>query len=229
LEFKEKYKFIAHNAKGFDSHFILKEIILRGMKPYTVYNGTKLMCLNIHAVNLACAKDFAGNNYTFSNISEFVDWCLEFKEKYKFIAHNAKGFDSHFILKEIILRGMKPYTVYNGTKLMCLEINGHKFIDSCCFMPQPLKDLPRSFGFEELKKGYFPHYFNTSENQDYVGPYPAAEYYGPDTMKETDRAEFYRWYKKLMVCLILKKSYLDIVNQTSTFCVRLVLICEKIT
>ena len=28
--------------------------------------------------------------------------------------------------------------------------------------------LPKSFGLEELKKGFFPHFFNTPENQEVV-------------------------------------------------------------
>ena len=31
----------------------------------------------------------------------------------------------------------------------------------------------------ELKKGYFPHLFNTPEKQNYVGRIPAKDYYMP--------------------------------------------------
>ncbi|XP_070548560.1 uncharacterized protein [Ptychodera flava] len=36
------------------------------------------------------------------------------------------------------------------------------------------------FELAELHKGYFPHFFNTAENQEYIGPLPDAQYYGPD-------------------------------------------------
>jgi hypothetical protein len=56
-----------------------------------------------------------------------------------------------------------------------------------------LSVLPKAFGLTELKKGWFPHYFNTSENQTYVGPYPDALYYGHDFMSEKERAELLVW------------------------------------
>jgi hypothetical protein len=37
----------------------------------------------------------------------------------------------------------------------------------------PLSEFPKTFGENELKKGFFPHWFNTSENRNYVGEIPA--------------------------------------------------------
>ena len=34
----------------------------------------------------------------------------------------------------------------------------------------PLAAFPKTFGFTELKKGYFPHLFNTREHAEYVEP-----------------------------------------------------------
>lgn len=45
-------------------------------------------------------------------------------------------------------------------------------------MPMSLAKLPNAFGLKELKKGYFPHFFDTPQNQQYVGPLPAEEFYG---------------------------------------------------
>ena len=36
-------------------------------------------------------------------------------------------------------------------------------------MASSLSAFPKTFGLDELKKGYFPHYFNTNKNQNYVG------------------------------------------------------------
>jgi hypothetical protein len=41
-------------------------------------------------------------------------------------------------------------------------------IDSINFLPSALSELPKMFGLEELKKGYFPHLFNRKENQSVV-------------------------------------------------------------
>ena len=47
-----------------------------------------------------------------------------------------------------------------------------------------------------MKKGWFPHYFNNRENQNYVGPYPDAKDYGYDFMGEKERIELVEWLKQ---------------------------------
>ena len=69
-----------------------------------------------------------------------------------------------------------------------------RFIDSINFVSGALTTLPKTFGFPELKKGYFPHLFNTPGNQDYVGSIPAKYYYDPDHMKPKKRTAFLKWY-----------------------------------
>ncbi|XP_070560096.1 uncharacterized protein [Ptychodera flava] len=51
------------------------------------------------------------------------------------------------------------------------------------------------FELNKLHKGYFPHFFNTAENQDYVGPLPDSRYYAPDGMKQHAREKFLKWYE----------------------------------
>ena len=46
----------------------------------------------------------------------------------------------------------------------------------------------------ELRKGYFPHFFNTSANQTYHGDLPDRRYYGPDIMSNDWYRDFQRWY-----------------------------------
>ena len=58
-----------------------------------------------------------------------------------------------------------------------MKASGRIFLDSINHIPGRLADFPKTFGFTELKKGYFPHYFNTPENQNYVGPIPDIKYY----------------------------------------------------
>ena len=50
-----------------------------------------------------------------------------------------------------------------------MKINEYKirFIDSINFVASALASFPKTFGLKELKKGYFPHYFNKPCNQDY--------------------------------------------------------------
>jgi len=49
-----------------------------------------------------------------------------------------------------------------------------RIIHSHNFVASPLSAFPKTFGLYELKKkkGIFPHYFNTNENQNYIGPIP---------------------------------------------------------
>ena len=45
-------------------------------------------------------------------------------------------------------------------------------------------------------KGYFPHHFNTPDNQDYIGKIPDEHYYGVDNMDSDDYTkDFLPWYK----------------------------------
>ena len=78
---------------------------------------------------------------------------------------------------------------------MTVERHLHiKVIDSLNFLPMKLSALPKAFGLEETK-GWFPHYFNTKENQNYVGPYPEANYYGYDFISEKEREALLEWLK----------------------------------
>ena len=56
-----------------------------------------------------------------------------------------------------------------------------------------LKKLPTAFDLPS-KKGEFPHFFNISENFNYVGPMPNVEYYGIDSMSPSNHEEFLKWY-----------------------------------
>ena len=73
-----------------------------------------------------------------------------------------------------------------------------KFIDSLSFIPMKLAAFPKTFGLTELQKGYFLHFFNRAENQEYVGPLPDAKYYDPDGMTPADREKFFAWYNDLV-------------------------------
>ena len=79
---------------------------------------------------------------------------------------------------------------------MLLRVNKYNMniIDSMNFISIGLSKFPKIFGLNELCKGYFPHYFNTTDNFSYVGKYPAKEYYGHDYMNTETRKEFMEWH-----------------------------------
>ena len=73
-------------------------------------------------------------------------------------------------------------------------------------MNAPLSTFPKTFGLKKLKKGYFPHLFNTPENQNYVKLIPSKHYYDPDHMKPEKRTAFLKWYNEQVDVFDFKKE-----------------------
>ena len=166
---------------------------------YIFYDFECTQNTGTHTVNLSIAQDFEGKEYVHNSIEEFCKCFLNDKFKgYTFIAHNAKGYDGIFILKWLIDQGIKPYCIYNGAKITFMELPklSVRFIDSLNFLQMPLKSFPKTFGMNELKKGYFPHYFNKECNKAYIGPMPSKNNYGFNQMKPDERTKFLKWYEE---------------------------------
>ena len=54
-----------------------------------------------------------------------------------------------------------------------------------------LSELPKAFGLQDtLGKGFFPHLFNTLNNQNYIDPILNARYYSPEQMKPEEHERF---------------------------------------
>ena len=71
-----------------------------------------------------------------------------------------------------------------------------RILDSLNFLPMPLASLPKSFGLEELKKGYFPYFYNTVEHQNEVlWSLPDMKFYDPDSMSKDRRKDFLEWHE----------------------------------
>ena len=115
------------------------------------------------------------------------------------IAHNSRSYDSYFLCGYFYKEFLLPKLILNGAKIVSMELEAAeiKFRDSLNFLPMPLKALPKTFGLTELKKGYFPHFFNRKDTQHYVGPLPRVEDYGPDSMSTKERKELLVWYEEL--------------------------------
>ena len=139
---------------------------------------------------------FSGDNTS----TDFGQWLFDEKhQNYTVLAHNMKGFDGYFLLEYLISNSIMPSKIiYAGSKIMHLQVDrglNIKVSDSLNFLPMKLAALPKAFGLEELKKGWFPHHFNRKENQDYVGAYPEPSYYGYDYMSTKDREQFLKWHQ----------------------------------
>ena len=98
---------------------------------YIFYDSEATENTATHKVNLSIVQDFEGNEYVHNSIEEFCKGFINDKFKgYTFIAHNTKE------LKWLINQGIKPYCIYNGAKIMFMEIPklSIRFIDSLNFL-----------------------------------------------------------------------------------------------
>ena len=160
-----------------------------------------------HVANLLCAeRDDRDQCEVFEGeqcVEAFLDW-LEHQSKTDdpdvtrpviAVAHNFQGYDSYFILDEYYKQKICPKQIVNGAKILSMDVGSLKFVDSMAFLQMPLSGFTKAFGLTELKKGFFPHFFNTQENQDYEGVIPAQDYYDPQGMKPARKQEFEAWHK----------------------------------
>ena len=77
----------------------------------------------------------------------------------------------------------------NGQKIMCMRVEHLVFLDSVSFLPFFLRKLPEAFGLT-ASKSLFPHFFNTEENLDYIGPIPVVSYNGVNEIGEGGGTSF---------------------------------------
>ena len=111
------------------------------------------------------------------------------------VFHNLKGFDGMFILHKLYQQQREVVDQLTvGAKVLSFKSGPIKFIDSLCFLPMPLASFPSTFNLTELKKGFFPHLFNTPDHQQYVGRIPDLEFYDPDGMMAKKKEELTRWH-----------------------------------
>ena len=155
-----------------------------------------------HKPNLCIVHDEMGEEWVFSGESTNSDFCkwLFTKEhaNHIFVAHNFQGYDGYFIQNFLNTNGVKYDVIMTGAKIVTLTVPmfNIRFIDSLNFIPMALANFPKTFGLDELRKGYFPHLFNRSENQNYVGPIPSEPYYTPNSMSTKNRKAFQEWHKE---------------------------------
>lgn len=160
-----------------------------------------------HVANLLCAElEDKEEPFVFegeSCVEAFIDWARSLSttndpkitRQVICVAHNFQGYDSYFVLDEFYHQAIRPRQIVNGAKILCMEQGRLKFIDSMAFLPMPLSGLAKAFGLKELKKGFFPHFFNTVDNQTYLGPVPSKDYYDPLGMCPERKKEFEEWHQ----------------------------------
>ena len=131
--------------------------------------------------------------------------------RFSAIAHNAKGFDSIFLLRWLLEN--RPTAdvkvIRTGQKIMQLLVKDYdiRVIDSLNWFQMPLAKLPKTFGLDETKlsKGTFPHLFNIKEHFGYIGPMPDIKNYCPDSLSKDARSKLLAWHADMCaktICLI---------------------------
>ena len=130
-------------------------------------------------------------------VKNFCQWLFTPEHKGCIVvAHNFQGYDGYFINEFLIDNAIHYEIIYRGAKSLSINVPlfNIKFIDSINFIPMSLAKFPKTFGQDELCKGYFPHMFNKDENQNYVGPIPCQNDYGVNFMKPGEREAFMVWH-----------------------------------
>lgn len=152
---------------------------------------------------LWCGEEGEPREITFKGddtLNEFCNWLFsKNNDKAIAIAHNAKAYDSYFLLNHLVSQGIVPEVIMNGGKIISLSTHDPKIIikDSLNFFQMGLAKLPKTFGLQEMKKGYFPHLFNVRANENYIGPIPEKKFYGTRSMMGETLKEFNEWYDKI--------------------------------
>ncbi|XP_054158248.1 uncharacterized protein LOC128956547 [Oppia nitens] len=150
--------------------------------------------------NKSCVKSFFDYLISLSQTADSHN-----NAKVYVFAHNAKGYDSHFLLQELINSNYKkkqPELIMTGMKILKMVYYNIEFIDSLCLFQQPLASLPKSFGFESVvTKGYFPHLFNTEPTEEfiptqYIGRIPDIKYFGIDHMSPSNADSCQKWHEE---------------------------------
>ena len=153
-------------------------------------------CIDVDSVDTPCSVcGIRKWSFWERHVEEFTDYLCKPRnniDKIVAIAHNAKSFDSQFLLNHTIKRKLTPNILFNGTKIICMRVQHFLFMDSLNFLPMALRNFPKAFGLH-AQRGFYPHYFNTMAKLTYVGEYPEVSYYGVDTMKGQERSDFLAW------------------------------------
>ena len=133
-------------------------------------------------------------------LRDFLEWLdtltQEDTRPVNVFAHNFQGYDEYFVANQYHSDNQTVKQIRNGCKLLEVQHDKIRFIDSLSFFQMPLAAFPKTFGLTELKKGYFPHKFNIPDHQEYVGPVPAIDHYKPEVMSPEGRQKFETWHKE---------------------------------
>ena len=197
---------------------VVDEVALRA-EPYIFFDFETTQYLGPHVVNLAVAMyAHSDEPFVFKDLTSFCEWLFrEEHSKCTVFAHNGRGYDFQFIRAWCVSQGRKLTWISNGLKIMTMEDEEFsiKFLDSINFITMPLANFTKTFNLttskdgHELKKGFFPHFFNTPKNiETYIGDVPEFKYFGYSTMKSSGAQDsFIKWHAERQAMVDAGKPY----------------------
>ena len=105
------------------------------------------------------------------------------------------------LLKWLHSQNLRPEIITTGAKVMSVYLPTQRirFIDTLNDLPMSLEKMPKAMGLPHtLKKGFFPHGFNTIENFDKQFPtHPDIAYYDPDSMNPAAKEALVQWHSEV--------------------------------
>jgi len=169
-----------------------------------------------HAPNFICAQEMCSKWGTVDDLSvdceqcgkrvhtfwqdpvgKFIDYLRQsrpFAGKVYVISHNSRGYNTLFLLRRFLELRWTPQLIMDGSKYLSMVVENLHFLGSLNYLPMSLNVMPKSFDLT-CKKGYYPHFFNTAKNLDYVSSHPERKFYGADFMSGDERARFSASYE----------------------------------
>ena len=162
-----------------------------------------------------CIKRFGDYIYKDLAVKAAKNGCIVY-----IFAHNAKGYDNHFIINDLFQRKfIDTSVIMSGTKVMKASVGNIKFLDSLLMFQQPLASLPKAFGLENsVKKGFFPHLYHNRENFEnkLSVKLPEEKFFGVNLMKSKQLKEFRLWYSEEKLRTEIEGYYLE--NELIKYC-----------
>lgn len=169
-----------------------------------VEKGFLILTRGTHEVNLVCFMDvFSGQEYFYEGegcLYKFCEFMMNTNHgKNIAIAHNGAGYDSRLIFNQISkMARQQVRATTRGTKFMELKCGTELvtiFRDSLLHLPGSLSKLAKEFNLP-IRKGLFPHLFNSEENYGYEGQLPCLSYFDLSFHAKTEKdvLEIKEWH-----------------------------------
>lgn len=154
--------------------------------------------------NLIVLKSESGDRHVFEGsqaLEEFCKFCFAGEESLAHSehrqvvwAHNNARFDGMFVLQGFCsMMASDLSVIFEGRSPIQIKWKKVCFKDTFKYVMCSLSGWAKQFGLN-LLKGFFPHGFNTADNQDYVGLLPPEHFFETKFMSEKAYAEFKEWY-----------------------------------